>query len=200
MHQLIVPPLGRLVGEGHVAVAAEVLPHVPLHVVPVSVNLLHGDVGEELAALVALLVVLSNWQFNWIRIIPLNWFKKSAEKLQKGTQMVSMQLNFLPAAGPLLQQLLHTLWHDHHLGVLLVLVEEVVAARDVDAAVAPRVEQQPHPQVAVLLLPLLRHVDRPQGVAQAPLLPHEEREAVEVLGPEVGLEDDLVPVLPDGKI
>ena len=90
VHQLIVPPLGRLVGEGHVTVAAEVLPHVPLHVVPVSVNLLHGDVGEELAALVALLVVLSNWQFNWIRIIPLNWFKKSAEKLQKSAQMVSI--------------------------------------------------------------------------------------------------------------
>ena len=48
VHQLVVPPLGRLVGEGHVAVAAEVLPDVPLHVVPVSVDLLHGDVGEEL--------------------------------------------------------------------------------------------------------------------------------------------------------
>ena len=76
-------------------------------------------------------------------------------------------------------------------GPHLVLVEEVVAARDVHAAVAPRVEEEAHPQVAVLLLPLLAHVHRPQRVAEAPLLPHEEREAVKVLGPEVSLEDDL---------
>ena len=91
----------------------------------------------------------------------------------------------------MLEQLLDALGHDHDLGVLPVLVEEVVAARDVHAAVAPRVEEQPHPQVAVLLLPLLRRVHRPQRVAQAPLLPHQQRQAVEVLGREVGLEDDL---------
>ena len=39
VHQLVVPPLGRLVGEGDVAGATEVLPDVPLHVVPVRVDL-----------------------------------------------------------------------------------------------------------------------------------------------------------------
>ena len=39
VHQLEVASLRRLVREGHVAVAPEVLPHVPLHVVPVRVDL-----------------------------------------------------------------------------------------------------------------------------------------------------------------